>query len=256
VTDDGQETPPAAEEGSPAWMATFADLMSLLLTFFVLILSFANMDVIKFSAAVDSLRDAFGTTDALQTFDGSPTLTPIDLHAAGLPRVVALDDCDQGRTTAGLRREIETLVRRLDLQNLVEIDQADGGVVVRIVGQLLFDPGSVRLRPESFVLLDEIAELVRAVPDRVSIEGHTDDTPVVGDEVPSNWHLSTGRAISVLDYLASVRNVEPRRLSVSGYGSMRPLVPNDSAENRERNRRVEFVFRRDRPAEDARTAAR
>ncbi len=232
------------EEGAPVWMATFADMMSLLLTFFVLILSFANMDVIKFSAAVESLRDALGNAIALQEFDGAPRINPFDLDDAGLPRVVALELCQTGPNSSALRAEVETLVQRLDLENLVEVDEAEGGVVVRVVGQLLFDAGSIELRPESFVLLNEIARLIAAVPELVSIEGHTDVTPAATGSGMSNWHLSTGRAISVLDYLTRVKNVDPKRLNVSGYAAMRPLLPNDSDANRERNRRVEFVFRR------------
>ena len=242
------------EEGTPAWMATFADMMSLLLTFFVLILSFANMDVIKFSAAVDSLRDAFGTAIALQEFEGSPTLTPIDLSATGMPQVVSFGQCDDDKESARLRGQIESVIKRLSLEKMVEVEDSDGGVTVRIVGQLLFDPGSVTLRPESFVLLNEISELIQAVPEHVSIEGHTDETPLANQGGMSNWHLSTGRAISVLDYLTDIQNVDPRRLAVSGHSSMRPLFPNDTAEHRERNRRVEFVFRR--ATDTQRTASR
>ena len=132
------------------------------------------------------------------------------------------------------------MIQRAKLDNLVEVEESDRGVVVRVLGHLLFDPGSTELRPESFVVLTEIAQLVRSLPEHVSIEGHTDDTPASNEA--SNWHLSTGRAISVLDYLVEAHEIDVKRLSVSGYSSTRPIVPNDSADNREVNRRVEFVF--------------
>lgn len=251
-----EESSAPAEEGSPAWMATFADMMSLLLTFFVLILSFANMDVIKFSAAVESLQDAFGQATVVERLDGSPLITPITFESSGLPLIANLEQCSNGSHTASLRRRVESLVRRLNLHNLVEVDEADGGVVVRVVGQLLFDPGSVELRPESFVLLNEISILIHTLSEAVSIEGHTDETPMASGDGISNWHLSTGRAISVLEYLVDVRDVDEQRLSVSGHAATQPLYSNDTAKSRERNRRVEFVFRADRIDDSQNTASR
>lgn len=247
MTGDEEESAPEEEGGSPAWMATFADLMSLLLTFFILILSFANMDVIKFSAAVDSLHEAFGSAIAIEELQGNLVAAPIELSALARTRIIELE-AGGSQEMEDLRREIETMIQRSNLENLVEVDESDRGVVVRVIGQLLFDPGSIELRPESFVVLNEIARLIAAVADDVSIEGHTDDTPATNEA--SNWHLSAGRAISVLDYLTEAQHIDPKRLSVAGYSSTRPLVENDSEENRELNRRVEFVFLRpiERPA--------
>jgi len=237
--DDGA----AVEEGLPAWMGTFADLMSLLLTFFILILSFANMDVIKFSAAVASLQDAFGTASAMHQYEGTNIPSPITLSAPSRTRLIELEigSTDEMKD---LRQNIEEMVERSHLENLLEVQETNRGIVVRVIGQLLFDPGSADLRPESFVLLKEIALLIQAVPGPVSVEGHTDDTSSSGARQTSNWRLSAGRAISVLDYLTNVQDIDVNRLSVAGYASTRPLVPNDNEENREINRRVEFVFPR------------
>lgn len=234
------------EEGLPPWMGTFADLMSLLLTFFILILSFANMDVIKFSAAVASLQDAFGTAVGSHEYEGTHIPSPITLSTQSRSRVIELEigSTDELRD---LREDIEEMVERSHLENLVEVEESDRGVVVRVIGQLLFDPGSADLRPESFVLLTELALLIKSIPGPVSIEGHTDDTGTSNLDEISNWRLSAGRAISVLDNLTSVHEIDAQRLNVSGYSATRPLVPNDSVENREVNRRVEFVFVREEP---------
>ena len=240
---------PAAEEGAPAWMATFGDMMSLLLTFFILILSFANMDVIKFSAAVGSLRDAFGTQQVdpgeLESF--APTLIRLSEDPASqtvqiieLPRRVRAAEAD-------LLRRIQLMAATHELEKLVEAEQTERGVVVRVRGQLLFDPGSARLRPESFVVLREISELVRDVDNAVSVEGHTDDAPIRTADFPSNWHLSAARAIAALEYLVGVEEIDPRRLSAAGFADMKPLVPNDGPGHRDENRRVEFVFQRPAP---------
>ena len=243
MIEEEEEPGATVEEGLPPWMGTFADLMSLLLTFFVLILSFANMDVIKFSAAVASLQDAFGTALATHEYDGTNIPSPITLSEPARTRIVELEigSLDEVRD---LRRDIEEIVERSNLDNLVDVEETDRGVVVRVIGHLLFDPGSSELRPESFVLLKEIGLLIQAVPGPVSIEGHTDDTGTQDPERLSNWRLSADRAISVLANLSNVQGVDPQRMSVTGYSSTRPIVPNDSEDNREANRRVEFVFTR------------
>ena len=193
---------PAVEEGAPAWMATFA-----------------NMDVIKFSAAVGSLRDAFGTRQVdpgeLESF--APTL--IRLSEDPSTRAVQVIDLPKRvrAAEADLLRRIQLMMATHELEKLVEAEQTERGVVVRV---LLFDPGSARLRPEAFVVLREISELVRDVDNAVSIEGHTDDAPIRTAEFPSNWHLSADRAIAALEYLAEVEQIEPRRLSAAGFADM------------------------------------
>ena len=242
---DGDEAPPA-EEGAPAWMATFGDMMSLLLTFFILILSFANMDVIKFSAAVGSLKDAFGTktTDPGEMESFASSLIRLSENQSS--QVVSVIDLPKRLriAEADLQRRIQLMIATHDLEKLVETEQTSRGVVVRVRGQLLFEPGSARLLPEAYVLLREIAELVRDAQNDVSIGGHTDDEPIATKEFPSNWHLSAARAIATLEYMVDVEEVDPRRLSAAGYAEMKPLVPNDSPAHRDENRRVEFLFER------------
>ena len=245
MSEEGDEAP-AAEEGAPAWMATFGDMMSLLLTFFILILSFANMDVIKFSAAVGSLKDAFGTrtsdpgehesfaTSLIQLSEGQS----IDvMRAVDMPQRLRVAEAD-------LLRRVQLMVAQHELEKLVDVERTPRGVVVRVRGELVFEPGSDQLRPEAYVVLREIAELVRDVKNDVSIEGHTDDQPIRTQDFPSNWHLSAGRAISALEYLVGVEGIDPVRLSAAGFAHMKPIVPNDTPEHRDENRRVEFVFQR------------
>ena len=244
-----EDEAPAEEAGAPAWMATFGDMMSLLLTFFILILSFANMDVIKFSAAVGSLRDAFGTRQVdpgeLESF--APTL--IRLSEDPSSRAVQIIELPQRvrAAEADLLRRIKLMMATHELEKLMEAEQTARGVVVRVRGQLLFDPGSARLRPEAFAVLREISELVRDVDNDVSIEGHTDDAPIRTPEFPSNWHLSAHRAIAALEYLVDVESIAARRLSAAGFADKKPLAANDSPANRDQNRRVEFVFQRPEP---------
>ncbi|MDJ0847851.1 MAG: flagellar motor protein MotB [Myxococcota bacterium] len=239
--------------GAPAWMATMADLMSLLLTFFVLLLSFANMDVVKFRVMLGSVQDAFGVQrEHPGDFEARAT-TPVELSIRESTAMLEAMENSAPQPPPrpappmdpGIVRKLEDAVNRLDLGRVVEVEPARRGVVVRVKGQLLFDSGSARLRAEALVFMDEIARMAKLFPYGISIEGHTDDVPISTPEFPTNWHLSAGRAISSLRYLVDVGEVDASRLSAAGFADTRPLVANDSTGNRSTNRRVEFVFLRD-----------
>jgi chemotaxis protein MotB len=118
-------------------------------------------------------------------------------------------------------------------------------VVIRVTDRMMFGPGSDRLSPACYPFLDEIIRLIDRLNFNVLIEGHTDNTPIKSRRFPSNWELSTSRAISVLHYLRKAGAVDVRRLGSAGYADTRPIVPNSSPANRAHNRRVEFICHRD-----------
>jgi chemotaxis protein MotB len=118
-------------------------------------------------------------------------------------------------------------------------------VLMQVQGQVFFSAGQADLKPGSKPFLDEIARIIKASPYHVAIEGHTDDTPIHTARFPSNWELSTTRAISTLRYLVDNGQVDPHKLSSAGFADTRPLVPNDTVEHQRQNRRVEFVLFKD-----------
>ena len=107
---------------------------------------------------------------------------------------------------------------------------------------LLFDFGKADINPGGLAFLDKMATLIHKIPHPVRVEGHTDNVPIHTARFPSNWELSIARAVSVVKYIAGSGKINPQRLSAVGYGETRPLVPNDSAVHRTRNRRVEIVI--------------
>jgi len=230
------------EPSAPAWMATFGDLMSLLLTFFILLLSFSSMNQKKFSDVAGSVRNAFGIqyirpgriealSDSLISLadkEGSPYLRVIDVPSRFPEK------------RQRLLRRLKMSVAGQKLERIVEVDDSPRGVVVRVPGSMLFDASSTSLRPESLVFLHEIAELVKKNPGEVAIEGHTDATG--GSSSVANWRISSARAVAALQYLVQVGHVDPHRLRATGFADTRPVAPNDSEEHRRANRRVEFVF--------------
>lgn len=214
---------------SPAWMVTYSDMVTLLLTFFVLMLSMAEMDKVKFERAAVSLKGAFGIINSTpqQKTKPQPVVPEIEVIPYEMLQSVY--------------RRILQHIERLELNEDIELVKDRGAIVLRIKEKILFESGSVKLRKNAGPVLKKIAKLVRPLPFQMRIEGHADNLQF-GARSRTNWDLSVQRAISVLKYYAENDLLALDRLSAVGYGSQKPLVPNTSKENRALNRRVEFVL--------------
>lgn len=219
-----------------AWMATFADLSTLLLTFFVLLLSFANVDIVQFRMALGSVKDALGVQFEHPGDIMGMATSPIELSKQESTASLVLVDEVQ------LLERIKEVVKSKGLTDKIEAALGEKGVIVRVKGKVLFGSGDSDVNPgEGSTTLEAIVELAEAIPFPLSIEGHTDDRPIRTVRYPSNWELSTARATAVMRFLVD-GGIDPSRVGVAGYADMRPLVKNDSPANRARNRRVEFIF--------------
>ncbi|MCP5067743.1 MAG: OmpA family protein, partial [bacterium] len=225
------------EPTAPAWMATFGDLMSLLLTFFILLLSFASMDAQRFAEVSGSVRDAFGVqtiiagkfealADDMISLNDRPTSSHIS---------VINIQTRQRSDIKKMAQRIKASIAAKRMDRLIEVDETPRGVVIRVPGELMFTSGSTELRVESLVFLQEIASLINGTPDTVAIEGHTDSSP--SSSTTSNWQISTARAVATLEFLVDVARVDPARLLVSGFADTRPIASNEDAEGRAKNRR-------------------
>ena len=259
------------DEGSEAgWLMTYADLMTLLLVFFVLLFSISSVEKDKFEQVVNALQVEFQGSQSANSLVALSVIAPV---TSDIPQPLKVDvtetsikksdaaDGDQGGeksspnlTTAPVAQtdlqDWELMVR--DLQQAVDNQQLaehatvsmpkDGVVKIVVDGSVFFEVGSARLNkrinPFVNVLLDTMYQHGRY---RMNIQGHTDDTPIDTDQFPSNWELSAVRATTVLRYLVR-GGVQPERLSATGYGDSVPLAPNSSYVNRARNRRIEFVL--------------
>ncbi|MEM1022440.1 MAG: OmpA family protein [Myxococcota bacterium] len=224
-------------EGAPAWMATFADLSTLLLTFFVLLLSFANMDVIEFKAALGSVKNALGVV----------TKRPGELEGSSPTPINFEDSNASSKSDKGLPNElipIHQMIRNKNMDGSMKLIVTEKNIILRVNG--LFPSGTAELQPEDFVQLDIINALCRLYAQPIMVEAHTDDRAISSPIFPSNWELSAHRAAAVARYLERAGRVDPERISPSGYGPWRPLVPNDSPANRAENRRVDIILARKR----------
>jgi chemotaxis protein MotB len=240
-------------------MNTFADMMSLLLTFFVLLLSFANMDIVRFREAMSSIQNALlggptamkevpqtAVVELSQTSHTSLVQTQREVQEnppseTGEPETAATKVVTSTTDLEALA-SIEQMLREQELIGMAEAEATARGVIIRVKGQLFFEAGSAELLERSYPMLNEIGAILLAFPYNITVEGHTDDQPIHTERFPSNWELSTARAISVMRYLSERRGVPAARMGVAGYADIHPVVPNDSPEHRAANRRVEFVF--------------
>lgn len=228
---------PACEEGAPGWLATFADLATLLMTFFVLLLSFASMDVVKFRQMAGSVKDAFGTQVE------SPGV--YEEKADKMVTIQLSDEEDRTIDMMQMGERIRKTVEEQGLEDKTAIKVNEDGVTLTVDGTFMFDGGSAELKPEFEKFLGEIAKIIEEHDYPLAIEGHSDNIPINSPIYPSNWELSSCRATAVLRRLIEEYMIPANRLMAVGYSDTRPLVPNDTPENRAKNRRVEFHFKKD-----------
>ena len=219
--------PPA---GAPKWVVTFGDMMSLLLCFFVLLLSFSSTDVQKYKEAVGSLKEAFGMmkTDPSYTIPAGEKVIATQMNIP--PSLTAL---------VALRSKAKKLTNS---KSKVEMDSGADWVRIKVPGDTLFDSGSTEVKPEAFPILDEIGDIINKYKGDVTIEGHTDNAmPRTGDAF-ANYRLGFERATSVLAYMVVKKSVDKKKISPSSFADTRPRETNALEEGRQKNRRVEFVF--------------
>jgi len=218
--------------GAPAWMCTFADMMSLLLCFFVLLLSFANMDETKFEEVAGSLEKAFGTQRDRPLLGTPMGQEMISKEFAGQP----IDLTVQVQIVQTLAEEMK--------DGLIEVEEDENGITVRVKDSVAFDSGRAEIKPQFRAVLDKLGKLFATMQVDIEVSGHTDDTPLKGSgEYASNWGLSTARAVNVVEYWVRNYKIAASRLSATGYADGRPRAGNDTAVGRAKNRRVEFRVR-------------
>ena len=241
----------AEQAGAPAWMTTYSDLMSLLLTFFILLFSMSAVSEERFKEAADSLRSALigSSSDSILDSDGE-IIGDIDLDGYGDLNDYDVVDPDEPPVDPNYIPEevvelYDTVNRYLEEEGLnadVALSRDQEGVYIDIQDAILFDSGSATLKPYGRETIGQLAELFELFDNEIIIEGYTDNVPMNTQQFPSNWELSTGRALSVLRYLSESYDISPSRLSARGYGEHRPIAPNDSDANRALNRRVNIVI--------------
>jgi len=221
-------------ENHERWLISYADFITLLFAFFVVMYAISAVNIGKYKVFSDALGNAFG---------GQGSATPVNTQVQNLP----IPNPGLKRRTELLRKEKEHMTRLaqdllstmapLVKEGKVRVTQNSRGVSVEINASVLFDPGDARLMPQSVEALRAVASLLAADTHNVQVEGHTDNQPIANPRFPSNWELSAVRASSVVRLFIDA-GVAPGRLSAVGFSANQPVAGNDTAEGRARNRRV------------------
>jgi chemotaxis protein MotB len=224
------------DPGAPKWVVTFGDLMSLLLCFFVLLLSFSNMDRQKYKQVAGSLEKAFGVQRKLKVMD--------------IPKGIKMiaKDFDQEviatRIKEDLGKEIDELIQDQlsELRDQVSVEASDSEVIIRLMGESTFDSGKAEIRPRLKPLLQKVAQVLKTSKGDIVIAGHTDNVPILKGPYKTNLRLSAARASAVAEYFIGHAGIDPKRISTMGFGEYRPIDTNDTAAGRQKNRRVEIIL--------------
>ncbi len=232
------------------WLMTYADLMTLLLVFFVLLFSLSTFKVEKYEKLLESIRVNPGSgepTASLIEFIELPEALNTELSIeqfTGL-KTTKKDKPGFDQAEDEILEDINQFITQKRLGKHIVLEVLDGKIVIRVRGKILFRSGRARLSSTADPILDEITSVISEYQEySVNIKGHTDNVPISTSKFESNWDLSAIRATSVLKYLIK-KGVPSKRLTATGFGDLFPVVPNNSEKNRAINRRVEFVLEKE-----------
>lgn len=240
-----------AAPGSPAWMATFADLVTLLMCFFVLLYSMSSIDTAKLQAMAAGMK---GEKSLIQSAETNSLLEMMGNGLVQMPDPVEQSETkkedviideeykDMESEVNDMYTDFKAYIEAKKLGNKIELKKNPSNIEIIIKDNILYDKGKDNIRAEAIPILDSIADLISAKyqNSQIEITGHTDSDPINVPRFPDNWFLSSARAIVVGKYLMNEKNFSPLRISAVGRGEFNPIAPNDTEENKSKNRRVEI----------------
>lgn len=213
------------------WMDTYADTITLLLTFFILLYSISAVDSEKLKKLNHALQHSLkGNTEVSEI----KNLDELE---------VKTKDAESGNTEyEDLAKKLNNTIEKNGLTEVIKLRKEDRGIVLQLDETILFEPGKADLKENNKEVLETITTIINEHNNDVLIEGHTDNVPMNNKEFASNWELSAARALSAVTYFVHDKQIDPMRFSVKGYGEYKPLVPNDTPENRAINRRIDILM--------------
>ncbi|HSN65874.1 MAG TPA: flagellar motor protein MotB [Fusibacter sp.] len=230
---------PECKSGAPEWMATYGDLVTLLMCFFVLLFAFSSIDAQKFQAVMQSFQGSAGI------LSGGKSLSEAPMVFDGMPEnQTSSQSVIEMKKLESIQEEVEKYLEQNNMQGLVETMLESKGLVIRFKDNVLFDSGSASIKTGSIGILTFLSDLLKTpelINQDIRVEGHTDNVPHVSNQYASNWELSAARATNVVRFFIEQSQMVPSRLSASGYSEYHPIESNDTATGRSANRRVDIV---------------
>ncbi|CCK80392.1 OmpA/MotB family protein [Desulfobacula toluolica] len=231
-----------ADDDDATWLVTYADLVTILLVFFVLLYTLSFFEKEQYRKAVETIKVQVEENENLIGL-----MELMEIPETADTQITIEDITGLHSREKSLFNNITKFVQSSEQKQNISSRILDGKIIVTIKGKALFNSGSASLNNASILIFDEIVQILYDYPEyNINIKGHTDNIPISTPIFPSNWELSAIRATTVLQYLV-LQGIRPQRLTATGYGDVMPLVPNTSEENRAQNRRVEFVLEKKEP---------
>ncbi len=232
--------------GAPLWMVTFADLMALMMTFFVLLYSFSTLDETKYRLIAESMASGFGAVLVSPKSAPTPALGPPSMMPSPMnqPMDRAMQNAGPGKQSVNtaVAQQVEATLQSEISDGIITVETTGNSVVIRFPEEIAFPPASDQISDAIIPIIQRLSKSLTNVPGTIMISGHTDDRPINSATYQSNWRLSTDRAISVIQLFEEIGNIESERLTAVGYADTRPIATNDTPEERARNRRVEIAI--------------
>lgn len=222
------------KSGAPEWMATYGDLVTLLLCFFVLLFSMSTIDNQKFKAIITSMQGSLGVLD-------SGIIVEMDPITTTFPGDITDEENEEFKK---ILEQINDFIKENELEKSITLKLDERGLLIRFLDTVLFDSGKADIKDEAKYIIDMISDVIKESDKSIRVEGHTDNVPINTGRFPSNWELSTARAVNVVKYIIELKDIEPWRISAAGYGEYHPIDTNDTSEGKQRNRRVDIVILR------------
>ncbi len=237
------------QAGAPAWMATYGDMVTLLLVFFVMLFAMSTIDNVKFMQMIQSIQGSVGINYQGESITDDDLLA--DNNIIEKERQEILDELQEREYQKDIEdmeniyNQISAYIQENNLGDSVEITKEKPGILIRFTDNVLYDSGKADLKVDAKQILTNMASVFEQFDKYIRVEGHTDNVPINNEEFDSNWELSGQRAANVVKYFIEENNINPKRLSFSGYGEYHPVSDNDTVEGRQKNRRVDVVILRD-----------
>ena len=220
-------------ENLERWLLTYADLITLLLAFFIMMYTFSKQDAQKYNEVTAHLKSIFSGGSGIAKKGNLEGKLPVDLQ---------MQIGSNAMIEERIKQEFREIADENGLKNNITVFTDARGVVVRIMDKAFYDEGKADLKQGAKNALNKIIPIMKGIKNHIRIEGHTDDTPISKGEFKSNWELSVRRATEVVRYIVEKGPIAPDRVSATGYAEYRPIVSNDTAENKALNRRVEIII--------------
>lgn len=241
------------KKGSPAWMTTFSDLMTLLLALFILLFSFSEIDATKFRMIADSFKGVINESYSPLPMD-NPLPSPIPNEYINED---IIDDDEERKKARDEDKELDELLAKINsyikenkLEGVIIATREERGIELVLQEDVLFDSGQAVVKEQAKPFLNTVADLLKTISNMVEIEGHTDSQKIIQpSRYTSNWNLSGDRAANVVNYFINEQNIPSDRFNIAGYADTKPVASNATPEGRLKNRRVVIVILDSKPGE-------